>query len=391
MVPEILQVIQEFGAIGGADRVAWELAQAFNRVGLQNGVIASAEHGLGNATTEVIIVSPWVNQFSTRGAMRYLARLAVFPIFTLSATRAVWRRPNSVVISHGDCLAGDIVVVHAVNAENLEIKKAAGEWRWRLNPLHIWVSLRDRWMIGGLRYKRYVAVSHRVSRELHKHYRVPESRIRVISNGVDVARFRADADARRQIRQDFDIPDAAPLLLFVAHEFDRKGLAHVINAMERLGPEFRLLVVGSDNPAQYREMARVSGDRITYAGERKDIERFFAAADAFVFPTSYETFSLVCMEAMASGLLVFATSVGGIEEYLQDGQNGVTIRRDGADIAGKINAVFGDASLAEQMRVTARATAETYDWDSIAARYISLASEVFEERQGRRKLSPQSA
>lgn len=248
-------------------------------------------------------------------------------------------------------------------------------------------SLDDR----GLRYKRYVAVSHRVSRELHKHYRVPESRIRVISNGVDVARFRADADARRQIRQDFDIPDAAPLLLFVAHEFDRKGLAHVINAMERLGPEFRLLVVGSDNPAQYREMARVSGDRITYAGERKDIERFFAAADAFVFPTSYETFSLVCMEAMASGLLVFATSVGGIEEYLQDGQNGVTIRRDGADIAGKINAVFGDASLAEQMRVTARATAETYDWDSIAARYISLASEVFEERQGRRKLSPQSA
>jgi UDP-glucose:(heptosyl)LPS alpha-1,3-glucosyltransferase len=387
MVPEILQVIQEFGAIGGADRVAWELAQAFNRAGLPNGVIASAARDAGDAATHVTIVSPWVNRFSTRGGMRYLARLAVFPAFTLAATRAVRRQDKSLVISHGDCLAGDIVVVHAVNAENLEIKKAAGQWRWRLNPLHAWVALRDRWMIGGLRYRRYVAVSHRVSGELHKHYNVPANRIRVIPNGVDVERFRPDPNIRRQIRQDFDIPQDARLLLFVAHEFDRKGLAHVIDAMERLGPDYRLLVVGSDNPAPYRAMARLSHDRIIYAGEQKGIERFFAAADAFVFPTSYETFSLVCMEAMASSLTVFATSVGGIEEYLKDGQNGITILQDGADIARKVDAVFEDAPRVERMRAAARATAETYSWDSIAGKYIDLLSEVFEERRAGSRLA----
>lgn len=391
MFPEILQVIQEFGAIGGADRVAWELAQAFNRAGLTNGVIASATRDIGETATHVTVVSPWVNRFSTRGGMRYMARTVVFPAFTLAATRAVRRRAGSLVVSHGDCLAGDVVVVHAVNAENLQVKKAAGQWRWMLNPLHAWVALRDRWMIGGLRYRRYVAVSHRVSQELHKHYAVPANRIRVIPNGVDVERFRPDPSARREIRETFGIPQDAPLLLFVGHEFDRKGLAHVIDAMERLGPEYRLLVVGSDNQAPYRAMARVSGDRIVYAGEQKGIERFFAAADAFVFPTAYETFSLVCMEAMASGLTVFATTVGGIEEYLKDGRNGVTIVQDGADIARKIEAVFGDAALMRQMQAAAQATAEAYSWDSIAAQYVDLLSEVLEERKTGRKLVLQPA
>ena len=95
MFPEILQVIQEFGAIGGADRVAWELAQAFNRAGLTNGVIASATRDIGETATHVTVVSPWVNRFSTRGGMRYMARTVVFPAFTLAATRAVRRRAGN--------------------------------------------------------------------------------------------------------------------------------------------------------------------------------------------------------------------------------------------------------------------------------------------------------
>ena len=388
MFPEILQVIQEFGAIGGADRVAWELAQAFNRIGLANGVVTSAAHDTGGTATDVILVSAWANRFSTRGGMRHLARLFVFPAFTLAATRAVRHRKKSLIISHGDCLAGDVVVVHAVNAENLEIKKAAGQWRWLLNPIHAWVALRDYWMIGHLRYKRYIAVSRRVSQELVKHYNVPESRIRVISNGVDVDRFKPDTSARRQIREDFGIPQEAPLLLFVGHEFNRKGLAHLIDAMERLGPEFHLLVVGSDNQAPYRAMAKVSAGRIVYAGEQKNVERFFAAADAFVFPTSYETFSLVCMEAMASGLAVFATPVGGIEEYLKDGRNGMMITQDGADIAQKVEAVFQNDTLAAQLRAAARGAAENYSWDNIARQYIDLLSEILEERKAGHTAAP---
>ena len=57
---------------------------------------------------------------------------------------------------------------------------------------------------------------------------------------------------------------------------------------------------------------------------------FYSAADAFLLPSAYETFSLVCMEAMACGVPVFATLVGGIEDYLQDGVNGMAVPRDAA-------------------------------------------------------------
>lgn len=382
MGPEIIQVIQEFSTAGGAERVAWELAQAFGRAGLPNAVVTSLAEDTVGSVTRVVIVSRWVNWFSTRGALRYLARLVVYPAFTLAATRYVRRHPESMVISHGDCLAGDVLVVHAVNAESLEDKKKSGQWRWRMNPLHAWVALRDRWMIQGLRYRRYVAVSKRVSEELQRHYRVPPSRIRVISNGIDVERFKPDAAVGRQIRQTYGIPPEARLLLFVGHEFHRKGLAYVVQAMEALDDSYYLLVVGSDNPAPYRKLAHRAADRIIYAGAHKGIERFYAAADGFVLPTSYETFSLVCMEAMACAVPVFATRVGGIEDYLRDGENGFSITQDSADIARKLNAAFNDSALLERLKAGARATANSFSWDSVASQYVDLLSEVAGEKYG---------
>src|SRR5262245_52173535 len=127
MIPEIIQVIQEFSTAGGAERVAWELAQAFSRAGLPNAVVTSLSEDAAAPLTRVTIVSRWVNWISTRGTLRYLARLVVYPAFTLAATRYVRRHPESMVISHGDCLAGDILVVHAVNAESLEDKKMSGQ------------------------------------------------------------------------------------------------------------------------------------------------------------------------------------------------------------------------------------------------------------------------
>lgn len=382
MVAEIIQVIQEFSTAGGAERVAWELAQAFGRAGLPNAVVTSLAEDATGSVTRVAVVSRWVNRIPTRGSLRYLARLVVYPVFTLAATRYVRRQRGSVVISHGDCLAGDVLVVHAVNAESLEEKKTSGQWRWRMNPLHAWVALRDRWMIRGLRYRRYVAVSRRVSEELQKHHGVPRERIRVISNGIDVERFRPDAAVGRQIREAYAIPPQARLLLFVSHEFHRKGLAHVVEAMEALDDGYRLLVVGSDNPAPYRKMAQKAGGRIIYAGAQKGIERFFAAADALVLPTSYETFSLVCMEAMACGVPVFATRAGGIEDYLRDGENGFSIAQDGADIARKLETAFGDPALVERLKAGARATALSFGWDSIAGQYAELLSEVADEKGG---------
>jgi UDP-glucose:(heptosyl)LPS alpha-1,3-glucosyltransferase len=146
--------------------------------------------------------------------------------------------------------------------------------------------------------------------------------------------------------------------------------------MERLGDDFRLLVVGSDNPAPYRKLARKARNRVIFAGARYDLPALYSAADAFVLPTAYETFSLVCMEAMACSLPVFATPVGGIEEYLKDGLNGFQIRMDADDIASAVSAAFADPMLMRRMQEGARTTAEAYGWDRIGMHYIELLKQI---------------
>jgi glycosyltransferase involved in cell wall biosynthesis len=376
MTIAIVQIVQELSTVGGVETVAFELANAFSRAGLPNTVMASTvECSIASGTT-VERIAPWLARISTRGVLRYLGRALVVPIFTVLATRALDRYANAVVLSHGDSLKGDVLVVHAVNAQSLAEKRNANTWWWLLNPMHLWISMRERWMIGGLRYQMFVAVSPRVAAELNSLYAVPPSRIQIIPNGIDLGRFHHDADARLATRREFGIPLDAHLLVFAGHEFRRKGLAHAIGALDRLGPDVWLLVVGSDNPAPYRKLATTAADRLVFAGSRSDMPAIYAAADAFVLPTAYETFSLVCMEAMACSVPVFATPVGGIEDYLVDSVNGFKIQPDANDIAGKIEAALSDPDRMTRMREGARATALNYGWDQVGAQYIALLQQV---------------
>lgn len=379
---QIVQVVQEFSAAGGVETVAWELARTFDRMGVANCVVTNRVEGEIGAGTDVDRVASWVERIPTRGALRHLGRALVVPAFTLAATFALRRHRDAVVISHGDSLAGDILVVHAVNRVSLFEKRRNGEWRWALNPMHLWVALRERWMIGGQRFARYVAVSHRVRDDLKAQYRVPGGRVEVIPNGIDLDRFRADPVAGPAIRAAFAIPAAARVLLFVGHEFGRKGLEYVVGAMKRLGPEYRLLVVGSDNPAPYRELAGSRAADVIFAGVRSDMPALYAAADALVLPSSYETFSLVCMEAMACGVPVFATAVGGIEEYLADGVNGHVVTPDAGAIAATITRAFSEPDGVAALRAGARATAQNYAWARIGQDYVALARRISAERSG---------
>ncbi|WP_316178931.1 MULTISPECIES: glycosyltransferase family 4 protein [unclassified Bradyrhizobium] len=376
MTFEIVQIVQEISNAGGVETVAIELARVFGRNGLSNVVLASTVADNLEHTIRVERVAPWLARIPTRGLFRHIGRAVVVPLFTLAATRALARHPDAVVVSHGDSLKGDVLIVHAVNAQSLAEKRAAGSWRWMLNPMHLWVALRDRFMIGGLRYQAFVAVSSRVTAELQRFFRVPAARIHVISNGIDLARFKRDAVGGQAIRREFGIPENARLLLFVGHEFNRKGLAHAIGALDRLGNDVWLLVVGSDNPAPYRRLARNAQQRLIFAGPRSDLPPLYSAADAFVLPTSYETFSLVCMEAMACAVPVFATPVGGIEDYLHDGVNGFRIAADADDIAAKLAAVFADPALMRRLQDGAHATAQTYGWDQIGLQYIELLKQI---------------
>jgi glycosyltransferase involved in cell wall biosynthesis len=383
MTVNIMQVVQEFSLAGGVETVAYELQSAWESAGVPSTVLTSVVGLIDSDRKTVRRIAPVLIRIPTRGPWRHLGRLLVVPAFTFAATAVVRAEGrNAVVLSHGDTLTGDVCVIHAVNKASLQDKARQGSFGWLLNPMHAWVSLRDKWMIGGLRYRRYVAVSSRIADELNLHYGVPYDRIAIIPNGIDLVKFTPIAADDADVRREFSIPPDAGLLLFVGHEFERKGLEYVIRALGML-PGVHLLVVGSDDPSPYRKIAAAvqAADRIRFAGARRDMPRLYRAATAFVFPSSYESFSLVCMEALACGTPIFATMVGGIEEYISSGVNGYPISRNADDIARALRPVLDDPALLARLRLGASATAERYSWTRIAERYKDLLETVALEKE----------
>lgn len=387
----ILQVAIEIGLAGGAECVAFELHRAW----LANG--ADARVVTGQATESearqgVALIASWLTRFSGLVPSRHLSVLFAVPLFTLIATWRVWRtRGNKIVVSHGDSLIGDVCVVHAVNRACLAEKRRFGYYGWLLNPINLWVELRDRWMFGGGRYRRMVAISERVRKELKKYYGVADDRIVTIPNGINLARFNpSNAASRSEVRLSFDIPQDVPLVLFVGGRFRIKGLKFAINALAQMQTKAFLLVVGNDNVAPFQRLAHELGvsERVIFAGGRNDLPKIYPAADAFVLPTLYETFALVCLEAMASGLPVLASPVGGIEDYLRDDENGFHIDRDPTAIAAKLDRLLTDPALQARIREAGLATAGEYAWEKIAKQYLSLFDELRMERaEGFRNLA----
>jgi UDP-glucose:(heptosyl)LPS alpha-1,3-glucosyltransferase len=291
-------------------------------------------------------------------------------------------RGSKIVLSHGDSLTGDICVVHAmVNNASLAEKRRAGYYSWLFNPTNLGrvtrsLDARRRTLSTNRR------VFQRVRKQLH-------STIRSLMKISDYSQWHQsrsprdpNAQSRAVVRERFGIPQGVPLLLFVGSQFRLKGLEFAIRALTTMETKAWLLVVGGDTAAPFKRLAEQLGvsDRVIFAGPRADLPQIYPAADAFVFPTLYETFALVCLEAMASGLPVLATPVGGIEDYLVDGVNGFHISRDEQDIGAKLDRLLNDPELQARFREQGLATVGSYAWPKIATQYLRLFDEVARQK-----------
>lgn len=389
----ILQVAFEIGLGGGAECVAYELHRAWLAHGIDARVLTSqateSEAGQG-----ISLVASWLQQCGIHLHSRHLAALFAVPLFSLIATWRVWRSGGrKIVLSHGDSLIGDVCIVHAVNRACLAEKRRAGYYAWLLNPINLWIAWRDRWMFRGGRYRRIVAISERVRRDLKEYYNVSDDRIVTIPNGINLSRFNPNnSQSRAEVRLSFGIPQDVPLLLFVGGRYRIKGLKFAIKALAEMETRAFLLVVGDDRVAPFKRLAEKLGvsERVIFAGGRSDLPTIYPAADAFVLPTLYETFALVCLEAMASGLPVLASPVGGIEDYLRDGKNGFHIDRDPSAIAATLERLLSDPALYARIREEGLATARNYAWEKIGQQYLRLFDELNAEptRAVRRLAAP---
>jgi UDP-glucose:(heptosyl)LPS alpha-1,3-glucosyltransferase len=218
-----------------------------------------------------------------------------------------------------------------------------------------------------------VAVSQGVERELKAAF--PGMRTRTIGNAVDASRFRPDTVARHAVRTSLGLANDAFICLFVGGEWEQKGLQIAIGAVHA-AQDAHLVVVGAGDSAEY------SAERVIFVGETREPERYYAAADAFLFPSAYEGAPLVVREAAAAGLPLLTTSISGIEDVVVNDVTGWTIERTPAAFAGRIGVLQANPAERQRLGAAARARAERLGWPHVLDAYIGLYSEfVGQSRQ----------
>jgi len=160
-----------------------------------------------------------------------------------------------------------------------------------------------------------------------------------IYNGIDLSAF-SEMDyvqERNAVRAEYKIPSSANVLVTVAVLRPPKGIQFMIRALPAIlaaHPKTYYLIVGggSHHEALIEEVNRTGvGERVIFAGMRRDVPRLLAASDIFVLPTLTEALPTVLAEAMAAKLPIVASRVGGIPEMIQDGQNGILVAPEDLD------------------------------------------------------------
>ncbi len=204
---------------------------------------------------------------------------------------------------------------------------------------------------------RVTAVGRFVKQALVDNEGIPEARIRVIHNGIDPDRFPpADDRTRRQARAELGLGPDTPVIMQVARFHPVKDHATSIRAFASVVgtfPDARLCLVG-DGPKRQEMQQLVEtlglGDRVMFLGVRPDVNQLLPAADVFVLSSLSEGISVTLLEAMATGLPIAATDVGGNGEVVEHEQTGLlSPRGDDAALANHLIALLQDADRRRAM------------------------------------------
>lgn len=247
---------------------------------------------------------------------------------------------------------------------------------------YTWGALTER--IAFRRAAMIVAPSKGLERELVSVYgSTVEGKIRILANPVDIERFRRPVDFERDtVRRSLGIPADALLFSFCAlGNFELKGLRLALEAFSLLGEDLaKLVVIGGKKSeiSEYEGVAKRLGvaDQVRFAGLQTDIRSFLWASDAFLFPSAYETFPLVCLQAAAAGLPLLTTHLHGVEEFVADGETGWIMERNAESIRAALLGALENSSVLPQMGETARARVSRYSVKKFQARWRALIADV---------------
>lgn len=217
--------------------------------------------------------------------------------------------------------------------------------------------------------QRHIAVSESARAMCHRYY--PQLPVEIIPNGIDTERFTPDVEPW------LNTNDGVFTILFVGRMDPRKGAKYLFAALpylERALSEYRIVVAGAGWMKKYYD-AYIPLDlrrRVSFAGyvSPEDLPRYYASADVYCSPaTGSESFGIVLLEAMSSGVPVVASDIVGYRNVMTDGTEGLFCTpRDPQSIAERIISLARNPQQRQELGMNGRRTAQRFDWRHIAER-----------------------
>ncbi|WP_018084812.1 glycosyltransferase family 4 protein [Desulfurispora thermophila] len=230
-----------------------------------------------------------------------------------------------------------------------------------------------------------ICCSHYMRGEVRHVFQLPEDKVIVIPNGVDVSNFSTVSTQAR--REHYAAPDEK-IVFYVGRLVREKGVQVLLDAAPQIlrhYPQAKFVIAGRgqyEGTLRYQAEQMGIAHRIYFTGYVDDALRnsLYKWASVAVFPSLYEPFGIVALEAMAAGTPVVVSDTGGLSEIVRHGVDGLkAYAGNPASLAEMILQILHNDELAERLRQTAyRRVVEQFSWSQIAARTAEVYRQVVE-------------
>jgi len=370
----VMQVVSNLG-IGGAQEVVRTLAEHLAEAGCPTVVCTFQD---GPLREEIERMGVPVEVLRDR---RY--SVLAFPLFVLDVLRLRRSLAGVVKKHHIDILQTqllgslDFLVLTLRYRTNLLVFWTFQNSRFELRadklPRHKWLLGPKRWAhrqlyrLAARWVNGFIAVSDDVKTALLETIGpIPDDKITVICNSVDVRRYQQPVD-RACIRRRLGLPENARVMAVVATFKTQKGHRYLIEAVPQVlsqFPDLHILLIGDgDLRGKLQAQASALGldGHIHFLGTRSDVPDLLAASDCFALPSLWEGLPMALVEAMASGLPIIATEVSGTKQVIVPGESGLLIPPgDVRQMEEAITRLLSEPARARAMGAAAQLRVEAY-------------------------------
>jgi len=340
---KVLQVVEDYRGIGGAETVVLDLLQQHDRNRFEQHAAV-----IGEPRDDTLFAQSGV-------PITFLTRPSGFSVKLVYQLRKLIKHKR-IDVAHSHLMRMNTHTAVAARLAGIPgIGLIHGIMEEELTPIgRIYTRL------AAAFNRKTVVVSETVRKQYVTTYGVKEAKTMTIYNAFDESRI-ACLPSRATLegfRSEYVCPEGKPTLAAIGNIREVKGYRYLIDAVEQLRasyPDIRLLIAGNDvhvDADALRTQITELGleDQVKFLGVYTDIATLLAVADIYVNSSLHEGFSLTTVEAMAGGLPVVATRCGGPEDIVIDGQTGLlTPVADSTALARALRQLLDDSEAAEQM------------------------------------------